>query len=108
MNTSHSLILIFVMALVTALLRFLPFLLFPAGAKRPGFVLYLNRVLPPAAIAMLVVYCLKDTHFMSLSGFLPAAISIVVVILLHIWKKQPLLSIGAGTICYMILLQQVF
>jgi branched-subunit amino acid transport protein AzlD len=70
--------------------------------------LRLSNVLPAAAIAMLVVYCLKDVYFSLPQGFLPELISLAVVFLLHLWKRQSLLSIGGGTICYMILLQQVF
>ncbi len=108
MPDAHDLILVGVIAAGTAATRFLPFLLFPAGRKKPRWLLRLSDVLPSAAIAMLVVYCLKDVHFTKPQGFLPELISLVVVVLLHRWKRQPLLSIGGGTICYMLLLQQVF
>lgn len=96
-----------VMALVTASLRFLPFLLF-TGGKTPKFIGKLGKVLPYAIMGMLVVYCLKDTHFTNPAGFLPPLISCVVVVLLHIWKRNTLLSIIAGTLCNMLLLQIVF
>lgn len=108
MLDAHDLILFAVIAGGTAITRFLPFLLFPAGRKKPGWLLQLSNVLPHAAIAMLVVYCLKDVCFSLPQGFLPELISLAVVFLLHLWKRQSLLSIGGGTICYMILLQRVF
>ena len=108
MPNTHDLILFAVIAAGTAATRFLPFLLFPAGRKKPSWLLRLSNVLPSAAIAMLVVYCLKDVCISELQGFLPELISLAVVILLHLWKRQSLLSIGGGTICYMILLQYVF
>lgn len=108
MPDTHDLILVAVIAAGTAATRFLPFLLFPAGRKKPRWLLRLSHVLPAAAIAMLVIYCLKDVSFFKAQSFLPELVSLTVVFLLHIWKRQPLLSIGAGTICYMVLIQQVF
>jgi branched-subunit amino acid transport protein AzlD len=105
---TYDLILFVVIAGGTAITRFLPFLLFPAGRKKPRWLLQLSSVLPHAAIAMLVVYCLKDIYISQPQGFLPELISLVVVSLLHLWKRQTLLSIGGGTICYMVLLQQIF
>lgn len=107
-DTPHDLILVAVIAAGTAATRFLPFLLFPADRKKPRWLLRLSNVLPAASIAMLVVYCLKDVYFSATQGFLPEVISLAVVTLLHLWKRQPLLSIGGGTICYMILVQQIF
>lgn len=108
MNNTYSLLLIAVMAGITMLTRFLPFWIFPAGKKRPASITYLSRVLPTAVIAMLVIYCLKDISVSRVNGFLPELIAVVMVVVLHIWKKQPLLSIGGGTICYMLLVQNVF
>lgn len=108
MPDTHDLILFAAIAGGTAITRFLPFLLFPAGRKKPRRLLQLSNVLPQAAIAMLVIYCLKDVYFSLPQGFLPELISLAVVFLLHLWKRQFLLSIGGGTICYMLLLQQVF
>lgn len=108
MNSGYSLLLIAVMAGMTMLTRFLPFWVFPAGKKRPAYITYLSRVLPTAVIAMLVIYCLKDIHFTSVGGFIPELIAVLIVAILHIWKRQPLLSIGGGTICYMLLVQYIF
>ena len=97
-----------VMALVTALLRFLPFLIWGSTGKTPGIIDHLGKVLPCAVMGMLVVYCLKDTSFSSLGGFLPQVIACGVVAVLHIWKRNTLLSILGGTVCYMLLVQLVF
>jgi len=97
-----------VMAVVTFLTRAIPFLLFGRGGTPPKVVLYLGRYLPPAVIAMLIVYCLKGVRFQSVGGWLPALIASVVVVLLHLWKKNDMLSILGGTILYMVLVQAVF
>lgn len=108
LSTGEALASIAVMALVTFLTRAMPFLLFDRGDEPPAIILYLGRVLPPAIIAMLIVYCLKGVTFMTLGGWLPAAISCVVVVLLHLWKENDLLSIFGGTVLYMGLVQGVF
>ena len=83
-------------------------LLFDRGSAPPKFVLYLGRVLPPAVIAMLLVYCLKDMSFASPAGFLPQLIAGAAVVILHLWRHNNLLSIFAGTAVYMVLVQAVF
>ena len=97
-----------IIALITAALRFLPFALFGNGRKTPKIIEKLSSMLPYAIMGMLVVYCLKDTSFSSLGGFLPAFIASAVVVLLHVWKRNTLLSIISGTVCYMLLVQLVF
>ena len=97
-----------IIALLTAALRFLPFALFGNGRKTPKIIEKLSSMLPYAIMGMLVVYCLKDTSFSSLGGFLPALIASAVVVLLHVWKRNTLLSIISGTVCYMLLVQLVF
>lgn len=92
----------------TMLTRFLPFLLFPAGRQTPKYILYLGKVLPPAVFGLLVIYCLKDVSLFSGSHGIPELISIALVIALHLWKRQMLLSIAGGTVCYMILVQFFF
>lgn len=108
MTDLRTWMLIAVIALVTALLRFLPFFIFRDGKKTPKVIEKLGRSLPTAIMAMLVVYCLKDVSFKSLSGFLPALIAGTVVCLLHLWKRNTLVSTILGTICYMSLVQAVF
>ena len=105
-NVSQSLILIATMAIVTALIRFLPFILFSKNTPKP--VLYLGNVLPYAIIAMLVIYCLKDVSVFKGSHGIPEFISIALVAVLHKWRKNMLLTILTGTICYMLLIQFVF
>lgn len=97
-----------IMALATMATRFLPFLIFGENRKTPQLVTYLGKVLPCAVMGMLVVYCLKDVKFLSAPYGIPELIGIVVVALLHLWKRNSLLSIGVGTVCYMLLVQLVF
>ena len=96
-----------VMAAVTFLTRALPFLLFDRGGHPPKLVLYLGRVLPPAIIAMLIVYCLRGVSFAGLESWLPPLVSVSLVVVLHLWKHNNLLSIFGGTIFYMALVQAV-
>lgn len=104
----HSAAMIAVIALVTAALRFLPFLIFGEDRKTPPLVSYLGQVLPYAIMGMLVVYCLKDLSITSAPFGIPEIIGCSVVALLHVWKRNTLLSIGAGTVCYMLLVQFIF
>ena len=108
MNNFHSAAIIAVTALVTIALRFLPFLIFGENRKTPAIITYLGQVLPYAIMGMLVVYCLKDVSFTSAPFGIPEVIGCLTVTLLHIWKRSTLLSIGAGTIVYMLLVQFVF
>ncbi|NNJ31430.1 branched-chain amino acid transporter AzlD [Bacteroides xylanolyticus] len=93
------------MVLATVLTRFLPFLFFPAGKKTPKYVIYLGNTLPYATIGLLVVYCLRGVSFTVLPYGLPEVLSIAVIAVLHIWKGNSLLSIGGGTVLYMVLIQ---
>jgi len=104
----HDILLIAVMTLVTTATRFLPFLIFGGKQKTPGIITYLGKVLPCAIMGMLVVYCMKDVKFLSAPYGAPELISCVIVAALHIWKRNSLLSIGTGTVCYMLLIQLVF
>ena len=94
--------------LATMLTRYLPFLVFPAGKETPKAVQYLGQVLPGAVFGLLVIYCLKGVHLFTGSHGLPELLSIAVVVGLHLWKRQMLLSIAGGTVCYMLLVQLVF
>ena len=100
--------LVAVMAAVTFLTRALPFLLFGRGGDPPRVVLYLGKFLPPAVIAMLIVYCYRNVSFASPGGWAPGLIAGTVVVILHVWKKNDMLSIVGGTILYMVLVQAVF
>ena len=108
MSVTEQIITIAVVALGTMLTRFLPFLLFPAGKPTPRYVQYLGKALPGAVFGLLVVYCLKNVSLLLGSHGLPELIAILVVAGLHLWKRQILLSIAGGTICYMLLVQLVF
>jgi len=102
-SSSHAAVLVAVMAAVTMLLRFLPFLVFKK--KTPGFITYLGRVLPPAMIGLLVIYCLKDVRVTEAPFGVPELAASLLVILLQAWKRNSLLSILAGTVGYMLLVQ---
>lgn len=96
-----------VMALVTASLRFLPFVLFSKG-KTPRIMVKLGKVLPYAVMGMLVIYCLKDIQFSEPVNYLPPLCGCAVVAATYLWKRNTLLSIIAGTLCNMLLLQLAF
>lgn len=108
MMTAQMILTVAMVALGTMITRFVPFLLFPAGKPTPKYIQYLGRVLPSAALGLLVVYCFKDVSILSGSHGIPELIATALVVGLHLWKRQILLSIGAGTVCYMILIQLVF
>ena len=104
----HDIALVVVVALVTMLTRFLPFLIFGGKRQTPKIITYLGQVLPFAIMGMLVVYCMKDVRFLAAPYGIPELISCALVAGLHIWKRNSLLSIGAGTVFYMLLVQLVF
>ena len=104
----HNILLVAVVALVTMATRFLPFLIFGEHRKTPAFVTHLGKVLPPAVMGMLVVYCLKDISFTAFPFGIPELIGCAAVAALHFWKRNTLLSIGGGTVLYMLLVQFVF
>ena len=108
MTVTQQLITIAIVALGTMLTRFLPFLVFPEGKPTPKYVQYIGKALPGAVFGLLVIYCLKNVSLFAGSHGLPELIAIAVVVLLHLWKRQMLLSIAAGTVCYMLLVQLVF
>lgn len=108
MTLTQQIIIISMVILGTVLTRFLPFLIFPAGKPTPKYVQYLGTVLPSAVFGLLVVYCLKEVSIFAGNHGIPEMISIAAVIGLHIWKRQMLLSIAGGTLCYMLLVQMVF
>ena len=105
---THSILVIAVTALVTLVLRFLPFMVFGGKRETPAYISYLGRLLPYAVMAMLVVYCLRNISFAAAPFGVPELVSCAVVILLHVWKRSSILSILGGTVCYMLLVQLVF
>lgn len=104
-DTLYAMIMVAIIAAVTALLRFLPFLVFDGKRKIPSVVRYLGTVLPCAIMAMLVVYCLKGISFGAAVQWLPSLIAVAAVVGLHVWKRNTLLSIIGGTACYMLLIR---
>lgn len=108
MTLVQQLLTVAAVVLATMMTRFLPFLVFPPGKPTPKYVQYLGKVLPSAVFGFLVVFCLKNVTLLSGSHGIPEAIAVAVVVLLHVWKRQLLLSIAGGTICYMVLVQFVF
>ncbi len=105
LTSTQSLIIIITIAITTFITRVIPFILFPDNKETPNFIIYLGKVLPYSAIGMLVIYCIKDVSFTDTPFGLPEIISIVVIALLHKWKKNTLLSVGGGTILYMFIVQ---
>ncbi len=107
MTEVQSAVTIGAVVLGTMATRFLPFLVFPKGKTPPKFVQYLGKALPGSAIGLLVVYCFKDVASSGTYG-IPEILSVLLIIVLHKWKKNTLLSIGGGTALYMLLVQTVF
>ena len=107
MNVLHSVLMVAVIALVTVFLRFIPFLVFK-NKQTPQYVTYLGKALPYAIMGMLVVYCLKGISFISMPYGIPEILACIIVALIHIWRRNTLLSILVGTIGYMLMVQLVF
>lgn len=107
-SVMQSLSIIIVVSFFTILLRAFPFLVFGGKRKVPTAIRYLGAVLPSSIMVILVVYCLRFINFSSMARFLPYIIAGFLVVMLHVWKKNILLSILGGTVCYMFLVQVVF
>ena len=103
-----SIAIILAVAATTFATRVFPFLIFPKGKEIPQIIQYLGKVLTPAIIGMLVVYCLKSTTIIQAPHGIPEFIAVTVTAVLHVWKRNNLLSIGTGTILYMFLIQSIF
>ena len=108
MINAHAMLIVATAAIVTVALRFVPFIIFGGDRKTPTYITYLGKVLPYAIMAMLVVFCLKNVSLVSAPYGLPELISCGMVVLLHLWKRNTLISIIGGTACYMMLVQLVF
>lgn len=107
-SPQRSLLIIILCGLTIFATRAIPFLIFRGNKEIPPVIRYLGRVLPPAVIGMLVVYCLKGVSVFTYPYGLPELIAVAAVVALHVWKRNNLLSIGAGTVLYMFLIQAVF
>jgi len=99
---------IIAIALGTVLTRSLPFFIFPQGKNTPAFIKKLQLLLPSAVIGLLVVYCLRDINISSGNHGVPELAASLVTVILHLWRKNTLLSIAGGTVLYMLLVQSVF
>ena len=108
LNNIDMLVYVLVIAAAVFSTRVMSFVLFPAGKETPKIILFLGNTLPCALMALLVVYCLKSVSVLSYPHGIPEAIAIVVTALLHLWKRNTLLSMGIGTVVYMILVQSIF
>ena len=108
MSVVQSIITIAAVILGTMLTRFLPFLVFRGDAEPPKFVRYLGTVLPYAVMGLLIVYSLRTTDVLGGSHGIPELIAIAVVVLVHLWRHNMLLSMVSGTVLYMFLVQVVF
>ena len=108
MTLTQQLLTLAMVVLGTVITRFLPFFAFPGNRPTPAYVRYLGKVLPAAALGLRVVYCLKDVNLLAGSHGLPEFLAVAVVVGLHAWKRQMLLSIAGGTLVYMLLVQFVF
>lgn len=105
---SESVAIIAVTGALTVAVRALPFILFGRHKEMPKSIDYLGKILPPAIIATLVVYCLKGIEFGTFGSFVPELVSAALVAILHVWKRNVLLSMAGGTVLYMFLVQVVF
>lgn len=105
MTLTQQILIVSVSVVATMLTRFLPFLLFRSGRETPQYVLYLGKVLPASVFALLVIYCLRQVPFLGMwDKMLAQLISVGFTVAVHVWRKNMMWSIAAGTICYMILL----
>lgn len=105
---TREVLIVAAMVVGTVITRFLPFLVFPAGKGTPKFVEYLGQTLPFATMGLLVVYCLKGVQLAAAPHGMPEILAVAAIVALHRWKGNSLLSIGAGTVFYMVLVQVVF
>lgn len=108
MSLTQQIITIAAVVLGTMITRFLPFLVFSSEKPTPKYIQYLGKFLPSAVFGLLVIYCLKHVNIFSGTHGIPELVSILLVIALHLWKRQMLFSLAGGTICYMLLIQTVF
>lgn len=107
MNNKEMLFLVFLMALSVQITRWLPFLIFRNHEKIPSMMSYLGKMLPAAVMGLLCVYCFKDYNYSSFTSLSPAILASAIVIIIHIWKKNTVMSIALGTIAYMIFIRVI-
>lgn len=105
MTLTQQLMLIALITFTTLLTRFLPFIIFGTDRPLPPMIQYFGSILPPALFGLLVIYALRDIKWSSFANSLPAIAAIIAIVLIHLWKRNMLLSIAVGTITYMILIR---
>ena len=105
LTSSESLIIIMVVAAMTFFIRLLPFLI--AGKMNRSAAIWqsISLMLPTAILGVLLIYAIRTIEFANLHGFMPQILGVAIVMLLHRWKRNTLISIGVGTICYMLMVQ---
>lgn len=108
MTLTQQIITVAMVVIGTVITRFLPFIIFPDGKKTPDYIKYLGNVLPLAVFGLLIVYCLRDVSILHGSHGIPELISIALTVGIHLWRRKMILSIAAGTVCYMVLIHFVF
>lgn len=108
MTITQQIITVCMVILGTIATRYLPFMLFSSKKPTPKYIQYLGKMLPSAALGLLVIYSYKDVSVLGGSHGIPELIATAVIVLLHLWKRQMLVSIAGGTIAYMLLVQLVF
>lgn len=108
LTNTQTIIMIIAIASGTIITRFLPFILFPEKKEPPKIIVYLGRVLPASMMGLLVVYCMRNVSIIEGSHGLPELLAMTLIVILHKWKGNVLLSISAGTALYMFLVQVIF
>lgn len=104
-NIRYILLAILLAAVITFVLRALPFLIFNGERRMPEFLVKLGTVLPAAIMAVLIVYCVKDAVTDWRTNAIPQLLAVLTVGISYKWKHNTLISIIAGTAVYMLLLR---
>lgn len=108
LSTGYSISIILIMSIITFGLRAAPFILFSRNRTTPKVITYLGNGLPPAVIGMLIIYCVRNVSVQAFPYGLAEMFSIAFVAILHLWRKNTLLSIVGGTLLYMVFVQFIF
>lgn len=107
LSTSQMLITVLVAGAVTFATRLIPFAAF-GKREVPKIVKYLGDIMPPAIIGILIIYCIKDSYTFDMNTLAPQLIAIALTVIVHLWKRNTLISISVGTVSYMLLIHYVF
>jgi branched-chain amino acid transport protein azlD len=108
LSTLEVLMILFALVSGTLLTRWLAFALFPENRRQPQVISFLSLTIPAAMMGLLVVFCLKRINVLTYPYGLPELISVSLIVILHLWRRNVLLSIAAGTLMYMFLVQKIF